>query len=634
MNAFCIRTKALRFAAALSLTTNFVSPSWAFTAGTNDQTTTTPVKHVIVIYGENRSFDHLYATWHPKSGEAVLNLVSQGILNDDGSPGPNFSKAQQFQATNTDTFKIAPTKNGPYPTLPPPSVGGPMSNSDTAPPFNTIAEAAEATQALLPRDLKLLTTGATGLKSGSVDTRIPNVNSLPDGPYSLTPGIPYDAYAGSPVHRFYQMWQQTDCDASHASASNPSGCLNDLFPWVEETIGAGTNGKPLAGETSGEGAISMGVYNVSQRDMPYFHQLSDQYTTSDNYHQPAMGGTGLDSIIAGFGDAIWYSDGQGTPKPPPSGQIENPNPQQGTNNVYIEDGYGDATTGNGGSYSACADPSNPGVKPITDYLATLKIKPNCEDSHYYLLNNYNPGYLADGEINTSTFTIPPVNTPSIGDVLLKGSVSFAWFAEGWNMAVAEPKNPNNVYCNICDPFNYQSQFMADQTLRGVATQDLSDFYADIHAGTLPAVSLVKPSGLNDGHPASSKWNLFEAFTKSVLTQLRSNPDLWKTTAVFITVDEGGGYYDSGYIQPLDFFGDGTRIPLIVVSPWSTGGHVNHSYTDHVSILKFIEKNWNLPTISSRSRDNLPNPQQNGYVPTNSPAIGDLMDMFNFASSNP
>ena len=75
-----------------------------------------------------------------------------------------------------------------------------------------------------------------------------------------------------------------------------------------------------------------------------------------------------------------------------------------------------------------------------------------------------------------------------------------------------------------------------------------------------------------------------------------------------------------------------RIPLIVVSPYSLGGHVKHSYTDHVSILKFIEANWGLPTISSRSRDNLPNPEQiNGsYAPMNTPAIGDLMDMFDFS----
>jgi phospholipase C len=104
------------------------------------------------------------------------------------------------------------------------------------------------------------------------------------------------------------------------------------------------------------------------------------------------------------------------------------------------------------------------------------------------------------------------------------------------------------------------------------------------------------------------------------------------TALFITFDEGGGYYDSGYIQPIDFFGDGPRIPLIVVSKYATGGHVNHTYNDHVSILKFIERNWSLNPLTARSRDNLPNPvsdNDNPYVPLNSPALGDLFDMFHF-----
>ncbi len=180
------------------------------------------------------------------------------------------------------------------------------------------------------------------------------------------------------------------------------------------------------------------------------------------------------------------------------------------------------------------------------------------------------------------------------------------------MAVARTGQPEQHLLQHLQSVQLSVEVHGGSGLRGVATQDITDFYADIQNGTLPAVSFLKPSSLLDGHPASSKLNLFEAFTKDVLTQLRTQPDLWNTTAVFITVDEGGGYWDSGYIQPLDFFGDGTRIPLIIVSPWTTGGHVNHSYADHVSILKFIEKNWNLPTITSRSRDNLPNPQQNGY----------------------
>ena len=62
------------------------------------------------------------------------------------------------------------------------------------------------------------------------------------------------------------------------------------------------------------------------------------------------------------------------------------------------------------------------------------------------------------------------------------------------------------------------------------------------------------------------------------------------TAIFITFDEGGGYYDSGYVQPLDYFGDGTRVPLLVVSQHVKPGHISHRYADHVSILKFIERN--------------------------------------------
>jgi phospholipase C len=89
------------------------------------------------------------------------------------------------------------------------------------------------------------------------------VTSLPPGPYQLTnqvnpssPTLTYDDYVESPVHRFCQMWQQLDCTAS-------TGCQNDLFPWVEATVGAGSNGlPPPANFTYKEGAVAMGFYNV------------------------------------------------------------------------------------------------------------------------------------------------------------------------------------------------------------------------------------------------------------------------------------------------------------------------------------------------------------------------------------
>ena len=75
--------------------------------------------------------------------------------------------------------------------------------------------------------------------------------------------------------------------------------------------------------------------------------------------------------------------------------------------------------------------------------------------------------------------------------------------------------------------------------------------------------------------------------------------------------------------------------VLAVSPFTVGGKIAHNYADHVSILKFIERNWSLPPVTSRSRDNFPNPvttPNDPYVPTNGPAIGDLFDLFNFPTA--
>jgi phospholipase C len=74
------------------------------------------------------------------------------------------------------------------------------------------------------------------------------------------------------------------------------------------------------------------------------------------------------------------------------------------------------------------------------------------------------------------------------------------------------------------------------------------------------------------------------------------------------------------------------MPALIVSPYAQGGNVYHGYADHASVDKFIERNWNLPTISSRSRDNLPSPvtsSSNPYLPLNTPALDDLFGAFSF-----
>jgi phospholipase C len=375
----------------------------------------------------------------------------------------------------------------------------------------------------------------------------------------------------------------------------------------------------------------------------------------------------VNHIVLGHGDLIWFSDGAGRPLAPPHDvvvaagtpnegkvdEIENPNPAPGTANWYVEDGFGGGSAGKssfgGGSYTNCSDPAQPGVSAILTYLRSLPrpIDPHCDAGHYYLLNNYNPGYFGDGSNaftdtnpHNTVFTIPPVSTRSIGDELLQKRVSWKYYGDQWNNYLTDPYQLNfkpigaktDEYCNICNPFQYDTSIMTHPEIRQAHLKDTVDLYEDIAHGTLPAVSFVKPSALVDGHPQESKLDLFEGFSKKIVDAIKANPRLWKNTAILITFDEGGGYYDSGYVQPLDFFGDGPRVPLIAVSRFTKPGHISHEYTDHVSILKFIERNWGLSPVTARSRDNLPNPvpeRANPYVPANTPAIGDLFDLFSF-----
>src|SRR5277367_1587563 len=87
--------------------------------GSNDGKTTSPIKHVIIIIGENRSFDHVFATYVPKKGQTVSNLLSKGIVNADGTPGPNYSLSAQFSAVDsTGAFSIAPQSKTLYTNIP------------------------------------------------------------------------------------------------------------------------------------------------------------------------------------------------------------------------------------------------------------------------------------------------------------------------------------------------------------------------------------------------------------------------------------------------------------------------------------------------------------------------------------
>jgi phospholipase C len=627
--------------------------------------TETPIKHVIILIGENRGTDHTFGVYKPKGkGQTISNILSNGIVKEDGSPGAKFSLAQQFLVTPQPLYyvgapKKAKTAYGSSGQMPQPNTNGaPKAQGISGAPFAPDALLAASTLDPSPDFTSntdtILTTGATLLPADTVDTRIPGAGTLPNGPFVLQgANISDDDYTGDMTHRFYQAWQQSDCSIANATKTNPTGCLNDLFPFVMATFDLNDAKSPAVQGNFSEGN-EMGFYDAEQEQASTLKTLADRFSLNDNFHQSFQGGTGANHFMLGTGDAAFWSDGEGNAIVPPANQIANPNPLTGTTNKYTADN----------AFTDCSNFEQPGVAPIVRYLESLPYdaEPNCATAHYYMLDNTNPGFYPNGFQAPSPATqamLPASPVRTIGDALNDKKITWAYFGGSYNDAVilsnaavkagtaatlnsstalgeaalADPAHALGVaYCQICNPFQYATSIMGNATQRAAHIKDTVDLLADIKSNKLPSVSFGKPDGLMDGHPSSSKIDLFEAYVQQVVDALDANPKLKAETAVFVTWDEAGGYWDSGFIQPIDYFGDGPRIPLLVLSPYTTGGNVNHTYADHVSLLKFIERNWHLKALTDRSRDNLPNPKMRAdlpYVPANMPALSDLFDMFDF-----
>src|SRR5215469_7033220 len=230
--------------------------------------TTTPIEHLVVIVGENLSFDHLFATFRPPAGESVANLLSKGIVTINGAAGPNVALAAQRMAEVKEQYQVTPTITGTYPTLPRPN-----------------------------------TTFARGLAAYAPDERFPA--ELPNAPFPITRHVDYGAFVGDPVHRFFQMWQQLD------------GGRNDLFVWVGLTSGEGAKNRDDPGADTRQGGLAMGFYNMAMGDAAYLRQLAERYALADNYHQPIMGGTGVNYFALATADVgVYLHDGK--PAVPPA----------------------------------------------------------------------------------------------------------------------------------------------------------------------------------------------------------------------------------------------------------------------------------------------------------------------------
>lgn len=448
------------------------------------------IQNIVVIYAENRSFDHLYGTFPGAEGIAQATHEQKTQVDHDGKPLPH---------------------------LPPTYAHG------KADPHYPTA----------------------GLPNGPFQIDAPPINGRPD---EVLP---------SPWHLYYQNREQ---------------------------IAGGKNNKFVA--LSNVGGWVMGYFDGSQMKL---WKWAQEYTLADHFFMGAYGGSFL-------------------------------------NHQWL--------------ICACTpvDPGAPAaVRPRLDSNDNLERKPGSPKSVFdglvqvydgrvspdgYIVNTAQPPYQpsgippAPGKLDfadPAKHPAPPQNAKTIGDTLSAKSVSWAWYAGGWDAAIADgrrdakekraviyarsPESP--IFQPHHQPFNYHARFAPGTTARSAHLKDEKDLLAAIDGGTLPQVAFYKPAGRNNAHPSYTDLMSGDAHIDMLLTRLKNSPQ-WKNMLVIVTYDENGGFWD--HMPPpagagwSDRWGPGTRIPTLIVSPYAKRGHVDKTPYDTTSILKLITRRFGLEPL--------------------------------------
>jgi acid phosphatase len=192
--------------------------------------------------------------------------------------------------------------------------------------------------------------------------------------------------------------------------------------------------------------------------------------------------------------------------------------------------------------------------------------------------------------------MPPQTLPTVGERLSDAGVSWTWYAEGWNDALAESPDASLVFHH--QPFVYFEEYAEGTPERTTHLKDEQDFLTSLDDGTLPAVSFIKPEIGYDEHPGKSAVLASEQHVADLIEQVKNSSN-WENAAIIVTYDDFGGWYDHVAPPVGDRWGPGGRVPTLIISPYARKGFVDHTLYDTTSILKFIEWRYGLPSLSSR-----------------------------------
>jgi acid phosphatase len=209
--------------------------------------------------------------------------------------------------------------------------------------------------------------------------------------------------------------------------------------------------------------------------------------------------------------------------------------------------------------------------------------------------------IADDDGVPENERLPAQKHPNIGDRLSDKGVSWAWYAEGWNDVLSgkiTPYKHPQWFQTHHQPFVYFSKYSPGTRQRAAHLKDASDFFDAIEKGSLPAVSFFKPLGEFSEHPGYANVAAGDAHLGDIVARLRAGKN-WRDMLIIVTSDENGGAFDHVAPPKTDRFGPGTRIPVIIISPFSRKGFVDHTVYDSTSILRTIEERFGLKPLAER-----------------------------------
>lgn len=203
-------------------------------------------------------------------------------------------------------------------------------------------------------------------------------------------------------------------------------------------------------------------------------------------------------------------------------------------------------------------------------------------------NNNNPSSVqpAFGPCNQQDPNSQPYTFRNLGDQLNDRNISWGWFHERLGDC------PN--YVATQNPFQY---FTSTQNTSRI--QDMNVFFQRLQDDTLPAVSFIQPGPSNSSHPGSGSITRALDWLDETLRAIQGS-SAWGSVAVMVVWDEGGGWWDHVPPPQIDSQGLGIRVPLLLVSPFARKGFISSARMDHVSILRFIQWNWNLGRLNARN----------------------------------